>query len=149
MSSFERDAERPYRNDAEIETVVRGFESCACAPAEFKHRQHLLVAAYYLAQMPLAAAHERLRANLLRFLRHHAVDANVYHETVTLFWLRRVQSFVESRGTRTGLVELVNELLASSGGDAGLIHAYYSPERLASDEARTRWQEPDLKPLDF
>ena len=43
---------------------------------------------------------------------------------------------------------VVNEVVARLG-DARLIFAYYTRERLQSDAARCRWVEPDLQPLDF
>jgi hypothetical protein len=141
--SFEPDEQNLYRSAAEIEAVRRDFESCAFAPDHFKHRQHLVVALLYLTEVPLPVARERLRANLLRFLRHHSVDVQVYHETITLFWLKRVRSFLDTQQPRPPLVELVNRLLEALP-DANLIHNYYSKERLATDEARTAWLEPDL-----
>jgi hypothetical protein len=69
-----------------------------------------------------------------------------YHETLTLFWLGHVRSFLEGeRNEGRSLVSLANELAASA--DKNLPLAYYTRERLFSCEARAAWVEPDLKPF--
>lgn len=137
-----------FRNDAEVEEVVRGFESCALAPNGFKHRQHLAVALWLLRRLPFEEALKRMREDLYRFLAAHGVDSSKYHETLTVFWLRRVQAFLARAGEGRGLAELANEL-AEECGDARLAFSYYSEALVASDDARSAWAEPDLKALDF
>ncbi len=80
-------ANTSYSSFAEIETVVRGFESCRIQPSQFNHRAHLTVALWYLSQgeLPQQAA-IRMRVSLQRFLNHHNIKG--YNETMTLFWMR-------------------------------------------------------------
>ena len=139
-----------YGSEDEIEAVVRGFESCTTPPAEFTHASHLVVAFSYLhgSRLTVALAAERLRAALHRYLEHHGVDRGKYNETITLFWLRRVRAFLDTANPARTAAELAAEMLESCGG-AKIVNDYYSQERLFSDEARTGWVEPDLKPLDF
>ena len=139
-----------YRAEAEIERVVRDFEDCVASPQGFKHREHMVVALLYLRHERPEAALERMRTNLLRFLTHHGEDAKIYNETVTLFWLKRVQSYLDGTGVQfsSSLVEQTNRMLEECGG-ASLIREFYSEGRLASEEARTKWVDPDLRPLDF
>lgn len=54
-----------YENEEEIEAVVTGFESCATAKEDFKHRNHLTVAVWYLLHSPAEEAVERMREGLL------------------------------------------------------------------------------------
>ena len=143
-----------YRSDAEVEEVVRKFESCELPPADFNHREHLLVALCYLLRMGDADAlsHRealaRLRAGIGRYVAAHGVNPSLYHETITVFWLRRVRAFVGRADAARGLAELTNALAAECGGSR-LVFDYYSKELIDSDEARRGWVEPDLKPLDF
>ncbi|HVF54597.1 MAG TPA: hypothetical protein VM934_00525 [Pyrinomonadaceae bacterium] len=137
-----------YRSDEEVREVVRRFEACAFTPAEFKHAPHLTVALLYLLESPWQEALERMRQSIRRFLAHHRLDASVYHETMTVFWIKRVRSFVEKVDGERPLFLLANELLAECG-DARLVFGYYSKELIESDESRKGWAEPDLKPLDF
>lgn len=137
-----------YTTAEEVEEVRRKFESCAYMPDEFHHREHLIVALCYLREATEQEALERLRSNLFRFLAHHRIQENVYHETITLFWLKRVRHFLERADAGRTLAELASDLFTECG-DPHLLETHFSKERLASDEARRAWVEPDLKPLDF
>lgn len=137
----------PYRSDEEVSEVVRKFESCEFAPDEFKHRLHLTVALVYLLDSTYAKALERMRRSLRRFVVHHALSG-VYHETLTVFWMRRVLAFVERSDRTRGTATLANEL-AEACADSRLAFDYYTKARLESDKARAYLLDPDLKPLDF
>jgi hypothetical protein len=137
-----------YRSAEEVEEVVRRFESCELPPAEFNHREHLLVALCYLRRMDDAEAHARVRTHIGRYVEAHGINPSLYHETITVFWLRRVRAFVERADAARGLAELTNAL-AEECGSSRLVYDYYSKELLDSEGARRGWVEPDLKPLDF
>jgi len=137
-----------YTDAAEIEDIVRRFESCDLPPAEFDHRAHLMVALCYLRRMPFQEAHARTRINLKRFLDHHSVDPQQYNETMTLFWLKVVDRFLVASRESTP-VEAMAEALLKSHDDSRLIYSHYSRELLTSDRARTAWVEPDLQPLSY
>jgi hypothetical protein len=139
----------PYRDDAEVEEVVRRFESCELLPpADFNHREHLLVALCYLLRMGDAAALARLRAHIGRYVAAHGINPSLYHETITVFWLKRVRAFAERADAERGLARLTNAL-AEECGSSRLVYDYYSKELLDSERARREWVEPDLRPLDF
>jgi hypothetical protein len=137
-----------YETDEEVEDVLRRFESGALRPSEFKHRQHLTVALLYLLRLPESEVHARMRDTILRFLARHRLDANVYHETITAFWLRRVRCFVRGADTERPAHELANELI-NQCTDSRLVFEYFSRELIETKEARSGWMEPDLKVLDF
>jgi len=135
-----------FANDAEIESIVCEFELCETPPARFNHRAHLTVAASYLLRLPFAEAHQRLRTNILRFLKAHGVEEG-YNETVTLFWLKRINKLIQSMERNRGAYEIVNGILEDSG-DSRIVYEYYTKERLVSREAQNGWVEPDLKRLE-
>ena len=137
-----------YETDEEVSEVVRRFESCEYAPDEFKHRLHLTVALSYLLEAPYAEALERMRLSLHRFIKARSVDPGVYHETLTVFWMRRVLAFVEQADRRRTVAELANELVEACS-DSRLASEYYSKGRLDSEKARRYWLDSDLKPIDF
>lgn len=139
-----------YKSDEEIEVVVRGFESCAIEPSAFDHRAHLTVAFSYLhlSKLNVTEAGDRMRAGLYHFLDHNHVERRKYNKTITLFWIKRVRSFLDEIGAERLVADMANEMIDACG-DAKLIYEYYSKERLSSDEARAAWVEPDVKPLDF
>ncbi|HEX8560856.1 MAG TPA: hypothetical protein VF668_22365 [Pyrinomonadaceae bacterium] len=140
--------DEPYRGDEEVLEVVRGFESCGLPPAAFNHRAHLVVALCYLLREGDGGALARLRAGVARYVAAHGVNPNLYHETITVFWLRRVRAYVSRAGAGAGLAELANNVLRECG-PSRLVFDYYSKGLVDSDAARRGRVEPDLKPLDF
>lgn len=144
------DSKSCYKTGDEIEAVVRGFESGTTTPSEFTHRAHLTVALsyLYLSRLTIPEATARMRESLFHFLDHHGVDRQKYNETTTLFWIKLVHNLLERRDKTRPFVDITNEILETIG-DSQLIYAYYGKELLSSDEARRRWIEPDVKPLDF
>src|SRR5258705_9263497 len=135
-----------YKSEAEIEAVVRGFESCLIGKDQFPHKSHLTVAVWYLRNSTFEAAIESMRAGLLNFMNHHAVGRQKYNETLTIFWMRMVNGSMESGGMDLSLVETTNAVIEALV-DSRLAFDYYSPELLNSDEAKSKWVEPDLKCL--
>jgi hypothetical protein len=136
MLEFER-----YRSEAEIEQVVRQFESCDYRPEEFFHARHLTVAAWYFLHFGTRAAEERMRAGLLKFIRNHG--KNGYHVTITEFWLRSVKHALQETGPGEEFVSRVNQVLDKLN-DKNLIYQYYSRNRLQTAEAKAAWTEPDI-----
>jgi hypothetical protein len=137
MPEFER-----YRSEAEIEEVVRRFESCDYQPEEFFHARHLTVAAWYFLLFDTKAAEERMRAGLRKFIRHHG--KNGYHATITEFWLRLVNRILQETRPGDDFVSRVNQVVEALANKT-LIYEYYSAGRLDTPEAKTAWIEPELK----
>jgi hypothetical protein len=138
-----------YRSDEEVEEVLRSFEGCTLSPDEFKHRPHLTVALAYALRHPEAEALALMRQSIRRFIGHHGIPPDVYHETLTVFWVRRVLAFVAGRAGGGGTLCGLANALAKECGDSRLVYEYFSKELIDSAAARGRWVEPDLKPLDF
>ena len=139
-----------YKSETQMEAVVRGFENCTLPISEFNHAAHLTVALCYLHQDQLTEpeATTRMRAAIYRFLDHYGQDRQIYNETITLFWVKLVRSFLDQTDRARPVGEIANEMIESLGSSQ-LIYNYYSKERLSSDESRKAWVEPDVKPLDY
>ena len=136
-----------YRTEAEIEEVVRRFEDCSYTPEEFVHARHLTVAAVYFSRFEGPTAKERMRAGLRKFIAHHGKQG--YHETITEFWMKRVERTVQTHTlTEKGpdLLALVNAVIGSCR-DKNAIYEYYSRELLGTPEAKAAWVEPDIQPI--
>ena len=101
-----------YDSEEEIERLVRDFESCAIAAADFHHREHLVVAVWYLQTLSPLEAVARMRAALFRFLDHHGVDRKKYSEQVTAFWVEAIASQLEKMGSETPLVDKTNQIIS-------------------------------------
>lgn len=126
--------------DAEILTLIDRLERCLLGKNEFHHRDHLAVAATYLYAADLETALDRMRATLLRFSSHHGVP-NLYHETLTRFWMQEV----ERRLDRSLCLRESVAVIQSALGDKQLPFAHYRKETLNSAEAKRTFLEPDLK----
>ena len=140
----------PYRTSAEVLRLVREFEACTLPRAEWTHHAHLTMGLWYLLRHDEAAATLLIRARIKRYNRAWGVETTPtggYHETITLFYVRVIGGFLARAGRDCTLAALANRLVTECG-DRGLPLAYYSRERLMSWEARTRWVEPDLQPLE-
>jgi len=135
-----------YKNRSEIESVVRGFESCVTDKDAFTHRKHLTVAVWYLSDSTFAAATEKMRGGLFRFLDHHGVGREKYNDTITIFWMKMIHNRLQGLDPQHSLVPVTNALVAMLN-DPRLILQYYSEARLRSKEAGQGWVEPDLRSL--
>lgn len=131
-----------YRSDDEIKAIVEGFESCSLPPASFDHRAHLTVAVWYLSSMTVEQAGAKMREGLLRFISRHGVDKQKYNETITQFWVRRLDKLLTEADSDLSLAERANQTIEKAGGPQ-LIFDYYSSERVFSNEARNQWVEPE------
>jgi hypothetical protein len=90
-----------------------------------------------------AAGSNKMRDTLRQFAAA-AGKPQKYHETITLFWVHLLsRAHAASHGERLEEIVHANPQLLEKNFPL----AYYSAERLFSNEARTSWVEPDLKPL--
>ena len=124
--------------------LTRALERGEIANEDFHHVSHLHVAWVYLAESSsVRQAANKMRDTLRRFAAP-AGKPQKYHETITLFWVHLLSRvYAASRGgCLEDFVHANPQLL-----EKNFPLAYYSAERLFSDEARTSWVEPDLKPL--
>jgi hypothetical protein len=133
-----------YNIDAEIQDVVRGFETCQTGKDDFHHREHLVVAVCYLQTLTIEGATEKLRQSLLRFLNHHNIDTQKYNETLTVFWVEMVALELERQPVKASLVAKCNSAIAALSSPR-LALDFYSEELLWSERARQAFVLPDLK----
>lgn len=135
-----------YQSDDEIRSLVNEFEACSFHPSEFRHHQHLAVVLWYVANLPYDEASERMKRGIRRLAASYGKTG--YHETITEFWLRMGRGFLLEGERSESIATLANQLIEKYA-DKNLILDYYSPELLASPEAKSEWVEPDLRPLPF
>jgi hypothetical protein len=124
--------------------LTRALEQGEILAENFHHAAHLHVAWVYLAESSSAQeAGNKMRETLRRFAAA-AGKPEKYHETITLFWMHLLsRAFAAGfRGRLEDVVRANPQML-----EKNFPLAYYSEKRLFSDEARTSWVEPDLKPL--
>src|SRR5215510_12052183 len=105
-------------SEHEVESVVRGFETCETRANEFKHKDHLIVAVWYVHNLGREAALERMREGLMRFIAHHEIEPKKYSEEITKLWIERIAERLTKVGNES-VVEKCNEVLAADFTDGG------------------------------
>lgn len=119
-------------------------ESCVYPGAAFRHGDHLRLAWHYLRTLEPGSAQERMRQTIRRYAESLGQSAK-YHDTLTIAWMRLVGAAVAC----TPACESFEEFLSGHPWllNRDCLFAFYSRERLAGDDARSSWAEPDLRPL--
>src|SRR5690606_15633479 len=90
-------------------------------------------------------AFRQMKDAVLRFLHHHGIDEQKYHETLTRAWILAVRHFMQS----TSAVDSFDDFAARNPAmlEPQIMMTHYSHARLASGEARSNFSEPDLDPI--
>ena len=136
-----------YKTEDEISDLVRRFEAGTISREKWKHHEHLTVAFFYVKNSPtLSEATDKMRVGIFNLLKSFDIDLEKempYHETMTRFWMKVVDDFVNTQNGYS-VVEAAN-LILENFGDKDLPLKFYSRELLFSDAARSDFVEPDLK----
>jgi hypothetical protein len=138
-----------YDSTDAVHDVITAFESHALPHAQWNHRAHLTVAAWYVMWYGPDAALDRVRDGIRAYNAAHGIaqtPTGGYHETLTCLYVRLVANAVRRAGLGASLAQLVNRVVDECA-DRDLPYAYYSRERLGSWAARSGWIEPDLSSL--
>ena len=138
---------RDFANDAEVAALVAAFENATISSSEFTHIAHIAVALSYLNEMPPDAALARMREKIRGFAAHHGVG-NLYHETLTTFWMKLLDHVGRNQNVGLPLYRRINVIVAQ-WGTRRPIDAHYTPELITSQAARETWIPPDRLPLPF
>lgn len=129
---------------AAVAELVAAFESASVDTSAFHHREHMLVALWFIAHHPEEAALERMRAGLHRLLARIGRDA--YHETITVFWMRVLRSRLALTDPSARLDVRFAQVLDWCDTSRPL-NRHYSAARLNDPAARRAFVDPDIAPL--
>ena len=136
-----------FTKDEEIIWLVEKFEAGAIPRKEWTHAAHLTVALWYALDHDLDLAIEKMRVGIFNLLESFGVDLAKempYHETLTVFWMKTVFTYLENSRDCDSLVQMTNDLIKTCG-DSGLPLKFYSRASLFSSEARAKYIEPNLE----
>ena len=136
-----------FASDAEIAALVHAFETATIPSSEFTHAAHIAVALSYLNEMPAEQALKRMREKIRDFAAHHGVS-NLYHETLTRFWMHLLDHVTTNYDVDLPLWCRIN-LIVARWGTRRPIDAHYTRELITSQSAREKWIPPDRLPLPF
>jgi hypothetical protein len=138
---------RDFAADAEVAALVTAFEDATIPATEFTHVAHIAVALSYLNRLPPDKALERMRVKIRDFAAHHGVTG-LYHETLTMFWMKLLDHVGANYDVDLPLHQRINSIVARWGTRAP-VDAHYTREVIASKAARESWIPPDRLPLPF
>jgi hypothetical protein len=93
---------------------------------------------------PPETAIARMRESLFRFIDHHRISKQKYHETLTVFWVEFTAAKLQRHPELESLVEKCNYIKRELA-DKDLVKQFYSSDVLASDKAREEFVKPDIK----
>ena len=115
------------------------------------HGAHIMVAAWLLTQLPEAEAREAMRRTIPRYNEAtggvNTTDSG-YHETLTCFWMAKLSAFFRRRPAEETAIEKVRLAVEHFGQRRDWHTEHYSFDVVKSREARARWIEPDLAPVE-
>jgi hypothetical protein len=138
---------KDFSDNEEVAKLLEAFEQRTISASDFSHAAHIAVAVSYLTDLPLDQALDRMRRNLQAFASHHHLE-NLYHETLTTFWMRLLAHLVTHSQPDLPLWERINRIVAE-WGNRRAVRSHYSEELIASSAARENWLPPDRLPLPF
>jgi len=138
---------RDFADDTEVAALVSAFENATIPASEFTHAAHIAVALSYLDSYPPGQALERMREKIRAFATHHGVD-NLYHETLTTFWMRLLDHVGSTSDVELPLWRRIN-LIVEDWIKRRPVEAHYSTEVIKSQAARDKWIPPDRLPTPF
>jgi hypothetical protein len=119
-------------SDAEF---LAAFHGCTLSPSCFRHADHLRLAWLHVHQNALEVAIDTVRNGIQAYARHLG-KPELYHETLTVAWVRLIASHEER--TFDEFLKLNEHRLTGE-----LLHRFWSPELLQSEAARREWLVPD------
>ncbi|HZS60383.1 MAG TPA: hypothetical protein VFA43_14010 [Gemmatimonadaceae bacterium] len=139
-----------YPSTDAVRDLIAAFESHELPHADWTHRAHLTVAAWYVLWYGPDAALDHVRDGIRAHNAAHGIvqtPTGGYHETITRFYVWLVSRAVRRSGVSASLGDIVNRVVDECT-DREIPYGYYSRERLMSGDARRGWVEPDLAALD-
>jgi hypothetical protein len=141
-------SERSYKDISDVLAVVSAFENATISRDDWRHAEHLVVALWYLDKHDEKVALDKVRSGILNLLTSgFQVDLSKempYHETMTVFWVRAVAEFNDTR-KEMPLAERASELVNTFDKEYPM--KFYSRKLLFSDDARAAYVEPDLRSI--
>lgn len=128
---------------SEIHSLIERFDSGKLPKSEWTHHAHMVMAIY--CGLKDKNPEESLRELIIKHNESVGTpntDTEGYHETITVFWTRTAQLFIEQNGS-TDLVLLCNSFIQQPEFDSSYPLRYYTSELLFSLKARKNFVPPD------
>jgi hypothetical protein len=134
--------------ESETDAFLHAFESCALPKERWTHAAHLFTGACYVAQLGEAAALDHMRHYVRRYnesVGGKNTETSGYHETITVFWIKLLNSIHDPTATR---IAFATQAVARFATDRAILSRYYDFDVPASTEARRIWIAPTLASIE-
>ena len=132
------------------ENYLARFEDCTLAAEDWTHEMHLIVGMGYLLKYGKQAL-PLMRNGIKNFnlaLGKQNTDTGGYHDTMTVFWLWRLQQFCTENSITTFDEVAVDTLLyAEIMAERNAFLQYYSLDVMMSVAARRSFVASNLQPM--
>jgi hypothetical protein len=135
----------------EIDAFLRAFETCTLPRSEWTHAAHLFTGACYVHAHGELEATAKMRANVSRYnlaAGGQNTETSGYHETITIAWIKLLAS-LRTHAAHLTRPEFAALAVAHFAPQPEIFRRHYDFDLLASREARARWIEPNLAPLEI
>jgi len=137
-------------NGRSLDDLAAAFRTCTLPKAEWTHVAHLRVGAWHVHHFGAERALEMLRPGIRRLNEQHGT-ANTptggYHETITTAYVRLIADFLATFEANVEIEQRAAMLIDGPLGERSALLAFWSKDRLMSEQARAEWVPPDLAPL--
>jgi hypothetical protein len=128
------------------EVFLEQFENQTLSPDLFDHYGHLRLAWLYLNRYSLDEAIEKVTGGIALYARSLGAG-DKFQRTLTEA-IVRIMAFRKESGNADTLMAYLAENRDLIEDIRAVVGVHYSSERLNSEAARTRFVNPDLRPLD-
>ena len=135
--------------EEEILLFLTAFEDGTLPKERWTHGAHLLAGAWYIHQLGESDALNHMRTCVQRYnvaVGGQNTSASGYHETVTVFWIKILEAFLERKqpiDPTAFATAAVNHFIPQRD----IYSRFYDYDVVASTEARARWVPPNLQPI--
>jgi hypothetical protein len=137
-------------NTLPLADLVAAFRACSLPRQQWTHVAHLRVGAWHVHHHGSVAALPMLRSGIRKLNDHHGTlnsRSSGYHETITVAYVRLIESFLSAFDTGVALEHRVDALVESPLAERSLLFRFWSRDLLVSARARAEWVPPDRAPL--
>ena len=137
-----------YKTRTEIETLIDSLVDCTLPRPLWTHAAHLAAGFCMLHRYEL----EKVVNDMPKVIRAYNeatgtpnTDTEGYHHTLTLFYLRELDAYIQSLPKGYDFVKACHNIISGEIGAVDYPFKFYSKEKLFSLEARHGWADADLQ----
>ncbi len=137
-------------SEDDLDRFLEGFENGTWPKEKWTHQAHVVMGGCYVLAHGVETATRLARERIPRYNVAQGgenTDANGYHETLTVFWIRVIAAFLSALPVAHSRLEKIRALSEHFGTRRDLFKSYYSYDVVQSKAARREWVPPDLREL--